>query len=126
MQDIIDCHAHIFPPLAEACGLESAERHLVHQQRAMHVHGNQPYRRLRDHAITDIRPLWDPKDPSEAGRARDTNFRVGRYGRFEWDKDGESYYVQFLPPSMFDLSCPADYMVTQDRKSTRLNSSHRL
>ena len=111
--DIIDCHAHIFPPLAEAAGCASPEMHLLYQQRAMHVHGNQPYRRTRDHAISQLRPLWDANDPSEAGRARDVKFRVGRNGRFAWEKDGDEYYVQFLPPSMFDLSCPADYMVTQ-------------
>jgi predicted TIM-barrel fold metal-dependent hydrolase len=111
--DVIDCHAHIFPPLAEAAGCGSPEMHLLYQQRAMHVHGNQPYRRTRDNQVSTLRPLWDADDPSEAGRARDAKFRVGRNGRFEWEKDGEGYYVQFLPPSMLDLSCPADYMITQ-------------
>ena len=100
---VVDCHGHIFPPLAGACGFPSAEAHLVHQQRAMHVHGNQPYRRLRDHAVTTERHLWRAEDPSEAGRATDVGFRVGRFGRFEWEHDGESYYVQFLPPHMATL-----------------------
>ena len=47
----IDGHAHIFPPLATACGLPDAATHLLYQQRAMHTHGNQPVRRLRDDAI---------------------------------------------------------------------------
>jgi predicted TIM-barrel fold metal-dependent hydrolase len=111
--EIIDCHGHIFPPLAEACGFPDAATHLLHQQRAMHVHGNQPYRRLRDHAIVAERPLWNPDDPSEAGRARDTNFRVGRFGRLEWDSKGESYYVQFLPPYMHDLHAPPESMVVE-------------
>ena len=34
---IVDCHAHIFPPLAGACGLPDAATDLVQQQRAMHV-----------------------------------------------------------------------------------------
>ena len=75
--EIIDCHGHIFPPLAEACGFPDAATHLLHQQRAMHVHGNQPYRRLRDHAIVGERPLWNAEDPSEAGRARDGPFLRG-------------------------------------------------
>ena len=61
--DIIDCHAHIFPPLAEAAGCGSPEMHLLYQQRAMHVHGNQPYRRTRDHAVSQLRPLWEDGFP---------------------------------------------------------------
>lgn len=110
---VVDCHGHIFPPLAGASGFPSAEAHLVHQQRAMHVHGNQPYRRLRDHAVTTERPLWRADDPSEAGRATAVGFRVGRHGRFEWAQDGEGYYVQFLPPHMADLSAPPDGMVVE-------------
>ena len=110
---VVDCHGHIFPPLAGACGFASAEAHLVHQQRAMHVHGNQPYRRRSDHAVTTERPLWRADDPSEAGRATDVAFRVGRFGRFEWERDREGYYVQFLPPHMADLSAPAEGMVVE-------------
>lgn len=109
---IIDGHAHIFPPLAGACGFADAATHLLHQQRAMHEHGNQPYRRLRDNAIVTARPLWSAEDSSIAGR-RDVNFRVGRCGRFEWDSDGESHYVQFLPPYMADMSAPADVIARQ-------------
>jgi predicted TIM-barrel fold metal-dependent hydrolase len=110
---IVDCHGHVFPPLAGASGFPSPETHLVHQQRAMHVHGNQPYRRLRDHAIVTERPLWEAGDPSETGRARDVRFRVGRFGRFEWERAGERYYVQFLPPHMQDLSAPPEGMVVE-------------
>jgi predicted TIM-barrel fold metal-dependent hydrolase len=110
---IVDCHGHVFPPLAGASGFPSPETHLVHQQRAMHVHGNQPYRRLRDHAIVTERPLWEAGDPSETGRARDVRFRVGRFGRFEWERADERYYVQFLPPHMQDLSAPPEGMVVE-------------
>lgn len=111
--EIVDGHGHIFPPLAEACGFPDAAAHLLHQQRAMHTHGNQPYRRLRDHAVVSQRDLWKADDPSEAGRATDVNFRVGGFGRFEWDKDGESYYVQFLPPYMHDLYQPPESSVVE-------------
>lgn len=111
--EIVDCHAHIFPPLWEACGFEDVETHLLYQQRAMHLHGNQPVRRLRDHQIVRERPLWDAEDPSEAGRARDVRFRVGRCGRFEWEKDGEGYYVQFLPPSLQTMAAPPEFMTVQ-------------
>lgn len=107
---IIDCHAHIFPPAAGASGFPDAASHLLHQQRAMHVHGNQPYRRRRDDSIVTERMLWDQNDPSPRG-ARNVSFRVGQFGRFEWTKDGEDYYVQFLPPWMDDLSMSADRLV---------------
>lgn len=108
---IIDCHAHIFPSLAEASGFASAGDHLLHQQRAMHVHGNQPYRRQSDQTIVTTRDLWSSDDPSEAGREPDAGFRVGRNGRFEWTTQGEAVYCQFLPPYMHDMSAPPDAMV---------------
>lgn len=110
---IVDAHCHIFPPLAGACGFADAETHLLHQQRSMHVHGNQPYRRASDHAVVTARPLWDPADPSEAGRSTAVDFRVGRHGRFEWTAGGEDQYVQFLPPHMADMSAPADMVVRE-------------
>jgi predicted TIM-barrel fold metal-dependent hydrolase len=108
---IIDGHCHIFPPLAGACGFPDAATHLAYQQRAMHMHGNQPYRRRHDHARIKERALWDPDDPSPAGRATDVGFRVGSCGRFEWETAGEATYVQFLPPHMADLSAPPEVMV---------------
>lgn len=108
---VIDGHAHIFPPAGGASGFASVEQHRIHQQRAMHMHGNQPYRRLRDNARSAERALWDAGDPSPAG-AKDVSFSAGRFGRFQWEKDNESYYVQFLPPWMEDLSMSADRLVT--------------
>jgi predicted TIM-barrel fold metal-dependent hydrolase len=110
---IVDGHCHIFPPLGEACGFADVATHRLHQQRAMHMHGNQPYRRLRDGAIVTERMLWDANDPSEAGRAAGVAFAPGRNGRMEWERAGERYYVQFLPPYMLDLSAPADVIATQ-------------
>jgi predicted TIM-barrel fold metal-dependent hydrolase len=110
---IVDCHGHIFPPLAGPSGFSSTAQHLLHLQRAMHVHGNQPYRRLRDHAVVPQRDLWQADDPSEAGRATDVGFRVGRFGCLEWEKDGEGYYVQFFPPHLRDLDAPPDGMIAE-------------
>lgn len=107
---IIDCHAHIFPPAAGAAGFPDVETHRLHQQRAMHMHGNQPYRRTRDGSVATERMLWDPADPSPAGR-HDCAFRAGRFGRFEWTSGGEDFYVQFLPPWMDDLSMSAEKLL---------------
>jgi predicted TIM-barrel fold metal-dependent hydrolase len=110
---VVDIHCHIFPPLAGASGFADAATHLLHQQRATHMHGNQPYRRQRDHAISDLRPLWSATDPSEAGRNADAGFRVGTNGRFEWRTGGEDYYLQFLPPQMAALSAPAATIIAE-------------
>lgn len=107
---IVDCHAHIFPPAAEAAGFPDVATHLLQQQRAMHMHGNQPYRHEGDDMIVTERMLWDPNDPSPAGAA-DVDFRVGGYGRYEWTKDNENYYVQFLPPWMDDMSMAIEQFV---------------
>jgi len=113
MQKIVDCHAHIFPSLWEACGFESPEQHALYMQRAMHLHGNQPVRSARDHRIVTEKHLWSAHDPSERGRATGVNFRAGRFGRMEWEKDGEDFYIQFLPPGMQDTASPAEFMITQ-------------
>jgi len=107
---IIDCHAHIFPPAATAAGFPDVATHLLHQQRSMHMHGNQPYRRLADRSLVVERPLWDANDPSPAGR-RDVDFRVGSHGRYEWTVDGEDQYVQFLAPWMSNLEMPAETLL---------------
>jgi predicted TIM-barrel fold metal-dependent hydrolase len=39
------------------------------------------------------------------------SFSAGSFGRFQWTKDGESYYVQFLPPWMDDLSLSPDKLI---------------
>lgn len=110
--NVVDCHAHILPSFASASGFSSAEEHLLYIQRAMHTHGSQPVRRARDHAITRTPTLWDPEDPSPAGRY-DVAFHVGRNGRFEWSKDGENYYIQFMPPTLQTMEAPVDFMINQ-------------
>ena len=107
---VIDCHAHIFPPAAGASGFADVASHRIHQQRAMHMHGNQPYRRLSDNSITTERMLWDPDDPSPAG-AKDVSFSAGAFGRFQWRSGAEGYYVQFLPPWMEDLSMSPEKLI---------------
>jgi predicted TIM-barrel fold metal-dependent hydrolase len=110
---VVDIHAHIFPPLAGPCGFADAATHLLHQQRAIHVHGNQPYRRADDHALVSERVLWSADDPSPNGRSVEIDFRVGRCGRFEWHAGGEGQYVQFLPPYMAELSMPTEVLIRQ-------------
>lgn len=103
---IIDSHAHIFPFLGSAPGAD----HLRFLQRG--ISGNQqPARRAHDNAIVP-HPIWDPDDYSPGG-FRDVKFRVGRFGRFEWTMDEVDYYKQFMPPSLVDNACDADYLVAE-------------
>ena len=111
--NIVDCHGHIFPPLAGACGFSNPAEHLLYLQWGMHTHGTQPVVRTRDGQIVKERHLWDPEDPSETGRRKGLNFRVGGHGRLAWDVKGESYHVQFLSPGTRNLESPAETIVAQ-------------
>jgi len=41
------------------------------------------------------------------------NYRVGKYGRYEWDKDGETYYTEGFPPSLQNMEADPDYIIAQ-------------
>ncbi len=110
---IVDCHGHIFPPLAEACGFASAAEHLLYLQWGMHTHRNQPVLRSRDGTVVTEHHLWNPDDPSETGRVQGLNFRVDGNGRMAWDMDGEKYHIQYLSPATQDLESPAETIIAQ-------------
>ena len=111
--EIVDGHAHVFPPLWQAGGFPDAEAHRNYQQRAMHIHDVQPTHRLRDHQIVSEKHLWDSDDHTETGRRTDVKFRAAPNGRMEWGSDGEGYYIQFMPPSLQGMESPPEFMVTQ-------------
>lgn len=106
---IIDCHGHIFPFLGGASGFASAEERMRIMQLTMK--NSQP-RRKRDGAIISEPTLWDGKNDGFEGLL-DVNFRAGKYGRYEWDKDGETYYTEGFNPCLQDMTCTAEYMVAQ-------------
>lgn len=110
---IVDCHGHIFPPLAGACGFASADEHLLYLQYAMHTHGNQPVVRRSDGATIAEKHLWAADDPSESGRVPDLNFRVDGNGRMAWEFGGETYHIQYLSPATLNLDSPAETIVAQ-------------
>ncbi|MBX3069122.1 MAG: amidohydrolase family protein [Thermomicrobiales bacterium] len=104
---IVDSHAHIFPYLQHAPG----NRHRPFLQRGLN--GNQlPVRRTRDNAIVTGVSFWDAHDYSYGGY-REVDFRAGKFGRFEWTIDGVDYYKQYMPPSLIDNTCEADYLVAE-------------
>lgn len=108
---IIDAHAHAFPYVGNRGVYESEADHLRHIQRHMTTHP-QGGRRIRDNALADGPTLWDGKTPGFAGLL-DVNFRVGRYGRFEWVKDNEAYFIQFFPVSLEVMESRPERMLAQ-------------
>ena len=91
---IIDCHMHAFPFLGggKESGWASAEEHVAAWQQI--IYG------------------WAGKH-KESSKRRDINFRVGKYGRFEWTEDGEDYYFSFLPPSLQEMTSSPEFVLAQ-------------
>ncbi len=108
---IIDAHAHAFPYVSNKGVYESEADHLRHIQRHMTTHP-QGGRRFRDNGLADGPTLWDGRTPGFPGLL-DVNFRVGPYGRFEWEKDGEPYYIQFFPVSLEVMEAKPERMLAQ-------------
>jgi len=96
---IIDSHAHIFHYLGGRCGFKTEREHLDEIQKSLQIHSTMPTRRKKDNKIVQEKTLWNPNDQSIYGK-NDVNFRVSRYGRFEWTKDGVDYYIQYMPPTL--------------------------
>ncbi|MCC7370845.1 MAG: amidohydrolase [Chloroflexi bacterium] len=95
---IVDGHHHVFPYLGGASGFPSAEEHTRLLQRHFTTH-NQGARRVADNVLVTEPTLWDGKTPGYEGLL-DVGFHVSTHGRFEWEKDGVPYYMQWLPPHL--------------------------
>jgi predicted TIM-barrel fold metal-dependent hydrolase len=89
----------------------SIGEHLRYLQLNMTLHP-QGARRFRDNALVTEPTLWDGKTLSLEGLL-EVGFRVGRFGRFEWEKDGEGYYIQFFPPTLDDMVASPERMLAQ-------------
>jgi len=108
---IIDAHAHAFSFLGNKGIFDSEAEHTRYLQRHMTTHP-QGGRRFRDNNFADGPTLWDGKTPGFAGLL-DVNFRPGPYGRFEWEKDGEPYYIQYFPVSLEVMESKPERMLAQ-------------
>ena len=109
MTAVFDAHVHCFPPLSEDTGDIAAR--LAETQHHIRFAGATDIRRTRNDA-----PIGEPVLVGEGdgiSRLPNVDFRIGRYGRVEFTIDGEDYYYQLFTPSLWDNSCPADYMITQ-------------
>ena len=108
MTTVFDSHAHCFPPLAEDRG-HTAQRLGEHQY---HVRFHKQGIRRAD----DDSPVAEPLLRGEADGVSflpDVDFRIGRFGRLEFTHDGEEYYIQWMPPTMWEMESPPEYIVAQ-------------
>ena len=97
---IVDAHAHAFPDISEKCGFDSIASHMRSIQ--LHFTGSPGRtRRTADNAPVTVEHLYDGKNEGVSGLS-DVNLRGGRWGRFEWTKDGVDYYRQWMPPLVGD------------------------
>jgi predicted TIM-barrel fold metal-dependent hydrolase len=108
---IVDAHAHAFPYLGDASGFPTAEEHVRFLQRHFTTHP-QGGRRVSDNQIVSEPTLWDGVTPGFEGLL-EVEFRVGRFGRFEWTKDGVDYYIQWLPPHLEGNEATPERMLAQ-------------
>jgi predicted TIM-barrel fold metal-dependent hydrolase len=114
MGTVVDSHIHIFPYLGGASGFASETEHRQFLQLYMATHG-EPVRRLRDHFQISHQTLHDGRLDSLSSLCN-VNFRVGRFGRFEWTTagyTGEDVYLQFFAPSLQSMESPAEFMLQQ-------------
>jgi predicted TIM-barrel fold metal-dependent hydrolase len=108
---VVDSHVHIFPYLGEASGFRSEAEHRQFLQLYMATHG-EPVRRLSDHTPVLEQTLHAGRldGPSSL---REVNFRVGRFGRFEWTANATDLYLQFFSPSLQAMASPPELMLQQ-------------
>ena len=108
MSVVFDSHCHCFPSLAEDRDIRASR--LSEHQYHVRFHG-QGMRRKRDNTRIAESPLagereglsWQPQ----------VDFRIGKFGRLEFTHDGEDYYIQWMPPTLWDMSSPPGYIVAQ-------------
>ena len=92
-------------------GHRTTREHQRHVQHMIKLH-HQPVRRVEDNAVLSRQTLYDGHDLTLDGLT-EVSFRGGGYGRFFWNVDGADHYRQYLPPTLTNLSAPAELMVVQ-------------
>lgn len=112
---IVDAHVHAFPHLSDEKRPDSTVSTLLYLQKFVSDSPSQAVRRSRDNAIVADRSrwaLWDADATGLAG-ALDVSFRVGRYGRLEWTKDGEDYHLNLYGPTLQDMTASPAYILAE-------------
>ena len=109
---IYDGHAYCMPDLKGDGGFDDPEQFRRHLQLAIARHF-QPSWRKKDRVPADTSGLADPSGGWSFDALKDARFRAAGHGRFEWTVDGEDYYKQYMPPSVVDMSYPAESLVAE-------------
>ncbi len=108
MSVIFDNHTHCFPPLAEDGSIK--KRRLAEHQHHVRFHG-QGIRRSRDGARVPAPLLVG--DGEGISWLPEVDFRIGSFGRLEFTHEGEDYYVQWMSPTLQDMSVSPELMIAQ-------------
>lgn len=108
---IIDSHAHAFPSMSGSSGHNSLSAHMRYAQHMLRMH-HQPVHRLADNSVLTSQTLFDGFNPSLEGLT-EVDFRGGNYGKFVWTVDGIDHSIQYLPPTLVELSASPELMVAQ-------------
>jgi len=95
---IIDAHAHVFPHHGSPAGYKDIKTHLMMQQALIE--------RFWGRMITNT---LDKKYVPYSDE--DVNFRVGKYGRYEWTKHGKECWLQRFPTIMVEMEFPPEHMI---------------
>ena len=109
---VYDGHAYCFRDQRGDGGFEDPKEFRHHLQLGMAYHF-QPAWRARDMAPADSSGLLDPDRPWSFAGLKDADFRAAGHGRFEWTVDGEDFFKQVMPPSVTDMTYPADRLVAE-------------
>ena len=109
---IFDGHAYCFPSLNGAGGFTDPESLRRHLQQCMANH-HQPAWRVPDRGPADTSGLIDLHRWWSLDALKQADFRAASHGRFEWTVDGVDYVKQYLPPSITDMSYPAEWLVAE-------------
>ena len=108
MSIVFDAHNHCFPPLGDDKFRNMAARR--EHQYHVRFHG-QGIRRVRDDVRIEEKLLAGEQDG--ISWLPEVDFRVGRFGRLEFTHRSEDYYIQWMPPTLQDMSCSAEQTIAQ-------------
>ena len=106
MAIVFDAHNHCFPPIGQGdldIRLPETQYHVRHAWSRFHRRG-------------DNAPLEDPillGDDDGISWLPDVDFRFGRFGQVELTHNGDDYFFQLVPASLFDSSAPPEYTIAQ-------------